>query len=65
MTTEKCHSVCLLVYDIIFFSPKNRPWVVELPSLKEEATFEPSSTAEFCATRGILRAPFQPPFSAQ
>ena len=25
MTTEKCHSVCLLVYDIIFFSPKNRP----------------------------------------
>ena len=22
MTTEKCHSVCLLVYDIIFFSPK-------------------------------------------
>ena len=23
MTTEKCQSVCLLVYDIIFFSPKN------------------------------------------
>ena len=28
MTTEKCHSVCLLVYDIIFFSPKNRPWAL-------------------------------------
>ena len=26
MTTEKCHSVCLLVHDIIFFSPKNKPW---------------------------------------
>ena len=28
MTTEKCHSVCLLVYDIMFFSPKNRPWLL-------------------------------------
>ena len=25
MTTEKCHSVCLLVHDIIVFSPKNKP----------------------------------------
>ena len=32
--------------------------LVELPSFKEEATFEPSCTVEFCATRGILRAPF-------
>ena len=29
MTTEKCHSVCLLVYDIIFFSPKNKPCVLQ------------------------------------
>ena len=29
MTTEKCHSVCLLVYDIIFFSPKNRPCALD------------------------------------
>ena len=29
MTTEKCQSVCLLVYDIIFFSPKNRPWGIK------------------------------------
>ena len=26
MTTEKCHSVCLLVHDNIFSSPKDRPW---------------------------------------
>ena len=26
MTTEKCHSVRLLVHDIIFFSHKNKPW---------------------------------------
>ena len=27
MTTEKWHSVCLLVHDIIFFSPKNKPCI--------------------------------------
>ena len=33
MTTEKCHSVCLLVHDIIFFSPKNKPCVTNRYSL--------------------------------
>ena len=46
--------------DCKFFARnQQKHWlVVELPSFKEEATFEPSCTAEFCATRGILRAPF-------
>ena len=33
MTTEKCHSVCLLVHDIIFLSPKNRLWPVVPPKM--------------------------------
>ena len=46
--------------DCKFFTRnQQKHWlVVELSSFKEEATFGPSCTAEFCATRGILWAPY-------
>ena len=37
MTTEKCPSVCLLDYDKIFSSPKNRPCALLGLSLKQHS----------------------------
>ena len=66
--SKKFHHVCKFIFAIIFaimltcnFFARNQQkhhLAVELLSFKEAATFGSRSTEEFCATRGILRAPF-------
>ena len=67
--SKKFHHVCKFIFAIIFaimwtckFFARNQQkhhLAVESWSFKEAATFGSRSTEEFCATRGILRAPFQ------
>ena len=66
--SKKFHHVCKFIFAIIFaimltcnFFARNQQkhhLAVESWSFKEAATFGSRSTEEFCATRGILRAPF-------
>ena len=68
--SKKFHHVCKFIFAIIFaimltcnFFARNQQkhhLAVESWSFKEAATFGSRSTEEFCATRGILRAPFRP-----
>ena len=67
--SKKFHHVCKFIFAIIFaimltcnFFARNQQkhhLAVESWSFKEAATFGSRSTEEFCATRGILRAPFE------
>ena len=63
--SKKFHHVCKFIFAIMWtckFFARNQQkhhLAVESWSFKEAATFGSRSTEEFCATRGILRAPFQ------
>ena len=66
--SKKFHHVCKFIFAIIFaimltckYFARNQQkhhLAVESWSFKEAATFGSRRTEEFCATRGILRAPF-------